>query len=264
MIKAFLYILIGAFFTSLQQDQKPEKEFPLKNLDFFTIDQFQNIYHTRFDQLRKLDKSGKNIFEYSNPLLGAIHSVSALDPLSLLIFYKDQAQITTLDNRLNESTAIRLTDIGLNDVQLISQSDQNNVWVYDQATDRLYRINIANAAISNKSLNITQLANTENQPAQLESTYDHVFLNLPESGILLFDATGALMQTIALKSVSHFSVLGENLFYLKNDTIRGLNLKKNTLLKSSWPAPGAISFTAVAGRIYVLDKKKLCVYSLSL
>ncbi|MGB0176632.1 MAG: hypothetical protein ACPF9D_05675 [Owenweeksia sp.] len=258
------FLISMVLFPGIRQDGRSERTISLKNVDFFTIDQFQNIYHVRFDQLKKLDKIGKTVFEYSNPLLGSIQSVSALDPLNLLFFYKDQAQITTLDNRLNESTAIRLTDIGLNDVQLVSQSDQNNVWVYDQATDRLHRININNSSVSNKSLNITQLVRSENQPTQLESTYDQVFLNLPENGLLVFDATGSLMQTVTLKKIEHFALNGEDLLYLKNDTIKGLNLKKNTMLKSSWHVPGARSFTASGGKLYVLDKKKLYVYSLTL
>ena len=263
MIRLGLYIFSALVVSGIFQQREPENTFSLKNTDYFTIDQFRNIYQVRFDQLKKLDKDGQTVFEYSNPLLGSIHSLSALDPLKLLLFYKDQAQITTLDNRLNESTAIKLIDMGLNDVQLVSQSDQDNVWVYDQATDRLYRINLNNASLSNKSLNITQLTGLENKPLQLESTYERVFLNVPEKGILVFDATGSLLQTVATKGVEHFAVSNENLYYLKNDTIQALNLKKNLMLKPKWKADKGASFTIAAGRLYILDQGKLSVFSLN-
>ncbi len=255
----FILLMLLASFS----DTRPEKEIKLKNLDYFTIDQFSNIYGIRFDQLRKYDSNGKIIFEYSNPLLGSIHSLSALDPLNLLLFYKDQAQITTLDNRLNESTAIQLIDIGLNDVQLVSQSDENFVWVYDQATDRLYRLDLNRASISNKSLNITQLVQLENQPTQLESTYDNVFLNIPEKGILIFDATGSLLQTVALKHVDYFDVWGERIFYLKQDTVRSIDFKKNTMGKQLWPLEEVLSFTVEARKLYVLKPKKLNIYGIN-
>lgn len=259
MIFIFSYLFTGSWF--FQQFPDPVQTFKIRNADGLTVDQFGYIYITQFDQLKKYDPKGKEVFAYSNPLVGSIHSVSALDPMNLLLFYKDQAQITTLDNRLSEQTALKFTEYGLSDVQLISQSDEENIWVYDQATDKLYRLNKNRSSVTNKSLNITQITKEENTPVQLESTYNNVYLNVPEKGILVFDATGSLIRTLPIKQVDHFALSGNELIACISRDIFSIDQKtgKQTLIHKN--DKDIISLAVSKDLLYILSGKTLEVYS---
>ncbi len=216
-----MIVAFSLYFPSLsaQQGFTLVSTLPVKMSDDFSVDQFGSLYLIYRNELLKLDNVGKEIHSFSNPILGEIHQVDVLNPLNPYVYYKDANRLVVLDNRLNENSSLNFSDFNFWDVQFISLSDQENVWFYDQATDKLYRFNIPQKKQTNASLNITQLIGEENEPEGMESTIDNVYLNVPPKGIYVFDAVGSFLRTIPLTELHDYDVYGKTLYGLKGGKV---------------------------------------------
>ncbi len=255
-----IFLFIFSINIYAQSGYSFEKEIPLKKTDKITVDQFQNLYAISGNELLKFNERGQKILSYSNPLLGEIESVDVLNPLNPYVFFKDVNQLAVIDNRLNESQLLNLTDFGFLDVQLLSFTDQQNVWLYDQAQDKLFRFNIETQKITNQSLNITQLSGSENEPRGLQSTIDKVYLNLPTEGILVFDAVGAFLRKIPIKNVDDFFIQKTTIFLIKEGRVLIYNLQSGKMLPEIFSESGLKSVCKAGGRLYLFDGEKLKIY----
>ncbi len=214
-------ILISSFifFISTIQNQ----EIKIKNIDGLDVDQFGSIFITVGDKLTRYDKDLKEIASYSQPLLGDITKVDASNALNPVLWFGETYRINILDNRLNESRTINLLDQGFRDPKLISVSDDGNIWIYDQSEDKIIRFSTESNKRTNNSLNISQILGEENDPIQIRSTFEKTYLNVPEKGILIFDAVGAFEKLVALKGIEYFSLYNSKIYYQKENTIYKLD-----------------------------------------
>ena len=177
-----------------------------------------------------------------------------------LAFFDIANQMVVLDNRLNESYTNTFTDQGYIDVNLISFSDQDHIWLYDQNTDRLYRFNLEQRKKINQSLNITQLTATENEPTELITTFENLYLNVPDAGILIFDAVGAFSKKIAITGASGLSIEKDKLYFIKEKAITELNLKTNLEKKYYLRGAEPKYLRVQNGKLYCLTEKGLEIY----
>ncbi len=233
-----------------------------KNFIDMAPDQFGNILVIEGDNLLKLDEKGKVQATFSNPSLGSPTEINALDALNPLLFYREANVLITLDNRLNESVRTNFLEEGFYDVTLVCPSDEERVWLYDQAQDKLFRYNLIQGKIEGRSLNITQLSGSENKPIQLVSTFEHTYVNVPEVGILSFTATGAFEKVIPFKEVAYFDVDRHTLYLLKNNGIERFEMKTKAIEKLILSdVPGGIERIKIRGeRLYTQGEKRLGVY----
>lgn len=236
---------------------------PVKSSEAFSVDQFGSIYLIRDSELLKLGKDGQEVYSFSNPILGEIYQVDVLNPLNPYVFYKDANQLVVIDNRLNESTSLTFTDFGFLDVQFLSFSDQENVWFYDQVTDKLYRFNIPQKKQTNKTVNITQLIGSENKPQGMVSTIENVYLNVPKKGIYVFDAVGAYRQTIPITGLEAFDVYGKTLYGIKGGRVVVYDLETGRLLPVLFTEEKLTGVHFSGEALYLFDGKNLKLYQRS-
>lgn len=226
----------------------------------FSVDQFNNIYIINGSELIKYDENAKQLYSFSNPILGDIFQVDVQNPLNPYVFYRDVNQLVIVDNRLNSSTALDFTDYGFLDVRFLSFSDQNNVWFYDQATDKIYRFNMQFNKVSNTSLNITQISGSENLPQGMLSTIDQVFLNVPDKGVFVFDAVGAFQKLIPLKGISSFDVKKKRLVAIQSGKLIEYDLITSAVRDLSLAESDLRGVKVVMDRIYLLTETEVRSY----
>ncbi len=236
---------------------------PQKGVEFFTADQFGNLYTIKDDILHKLDSKGKELYAYSNPLLGELSQVDVLNAMNPLLFYQDVYQIIILDNRLNQSSQTAFANYGFLDVRLVAYSDEENIWFYDQVTDKIYRFNIETKKITTQTLNITQIAGKENQPQILVSTIENIYLYLSGTGILVFDPVGAYKKTIPVNDILDFEVEGKKLYYLKNDLVVEVDLLTRQEKKYPLDINGTKALSVTGKNLYLLYDAGINYYRLN-
>lgn len=103
---------------------------------FIGRDAFDNYYYIKNNALVK--KGNQGIKEYKNVALGSIETVDILNPLQIVLFYKDFNSVVLLDNQLNQTISINGNE--LNDLitfENIGLASQNRFWFYDSISQKI-------------------------------------------------------------------------------------------------------------------------------
>lgn len=254
-----LLIFFFLFSVKLFAQYTLATEVPLK-ADYFTSDNLGNAYTVSGHEIFKYLPSGKLFNRYSNLMLGNITSVDASNPLKILLFYKDFSKIQFLDNQLAESRGvISLQDLGLEQSTLACISFDNGFWVYDQINFSLIRFNQTFDKVQ-EARNINQNIGYEPQPDFLHEWGDWIYLNNPETGILVFDIFGTYFKTIPLKGLTSFQIARENLLYFKDGKLMAYNLKTLHEGEIQVPADKIQMLRIEKEKLMILTNESLKVY----
>ena len=177
----------------------------------FTTDNLGNIYFLQNNnQLKKVNSKGDSIAVYNNvKRYGPISSIDATNPLKVLVFYKDFSTIVVLDRLLNIRNTIDLRRQQIFQVQAITTSYDNNIWVFDEQNSKLKKIDEAGKAILETS-DFRQVFDKVPQPQVMYDRDGQLYMYDSARGILVFDYYGAYKKTIPLTHVKDIQVIDKN------------------------------------------------------
>jgi hypothetical protein len=260
MIKLFLILLpFFAFNNEPALKQVAKIEF---KADGFTTDILGNVYLRRAEELKKYNQDGILLNPYSDKSLGRITSVDATNFLKLVVFYRDFSKVVFLDNMLaTTGEPIQLQQFQLEQATLAASSHNNGLWVYQQFEFQLIRLG-QNLKPTHQTPNLMQLLGHPINPNFLVEINNMVYLNNPETGILLFDAYGTYSKTIPLKGLDSFQIMEGKIFYFKNGALRSYNLKTMEEGEINVPHAHAKNVRIEKNRLFVLNKDGLTIYAL--
>lgn len=229
--------------------------------DFFTTDNLSNVYVVKGNELIKYDKTGKELYKFSNKNLGNINFVDATNMLKVLVFYKDFQQVVFLDNTLSvNGDPINLEQIGFNQAQLICSSHNNGIWIYDQQNFELMRID-QNLLQTQKTGNLTSTLNINLQPSSLLEFNNKVFLNNPSNGILIFDVYGTYFKTIPVKNVSRFQPFGDWVYFISNKKVTAYNVITSEEKQFEVPLSDFQNFRIEVGTLFLQTQNAIILYN---
>lgn len=218
MLKSLLFVLIFLSFSNYFYEKCIYEKF-----DFADIDNQGNSYFVKNDQLKKYNIKGELIKVFSNKKLGTISSIDVSNPLRILLFYKDQSAVLFLDSQLSEqSDKLDLNLINLEQSVLACTSVNNSVWLFNKQNCELVRLE-KNKTINTGNLN--NLLSIDLNPSFMLEYNNYLYLNDPNIGILLFDIFGAYFKTLPIKSINKFNVVGNKIFYKKENKFYSYELK---------------------------------------
>ncbi len=184
------------------------------NAKFLTTDQFLNCYIISDNQMIEYDSMGIYVANFTDKRLGELNSVDVSNPMKVQLFYRDSRRIITLDNKLATTSSIRLDDLDIQQPLLFCNSYNDALWVYDQQDFQLKRIE-SSLQISQQSGNVSQILGHDLKPTALIEDNKWLYLNNPETGILIFDYYGNYYKTIAIKDIVSFQIIEGKLVYYK-------------------------------------------------
>lgn len=194
-------------------------KFPSKK-EHVEVDDFGNVYAVSANEIIKYNSAGIEQKKFSTKRYGKIDLVDAMNPLKLLIFYKDFQQIVFLDNQLTATSAvISLETIGYEQTSLVCSSANNSFWIFDKQNNELVRFNAELKPIV-KTGNIKRILDIDLKPNFIQEHNNYIYLNCPNEGILVFDIYGTYYKTIPLKKLKEFNVVNEDVFYFENHTLK--------------------------------------------
>lgn len=245
--------------SSFQSDAKPKAI--IKNHDYFTVDNLGNILLVKDNEIVKYLSTGKYFNRYSNLKLGTITSVDALNPLRLMLFYKDYQQLIFLDNQLSQkSDPVSLEKLGYEQTELVCVSANNGIWLFNKANNELVRFDEQLKQIASTG-NLKQMLQTEElKPNFLIEHNGNVFLNCPEVGIHVFDIFGTFSKIISLKGLENFQVNENIIYFLKDNQLCSYNYKLFEEGCKSFPISKLTSAGYYKNKVYLSNKDSLFVY----
>ncbi len=196
------------------------------------IDSFGNIYVVNDNEIIKYNASGVLQKNFSNKRYGKIDFVDAMNPLKILVYYKDFQQILFLDNQLTETSAmISIETLGYEQTSLVCSSSNNSFWLYDKQNNELSRFNSDLKSLV-KTGNLNRILDLDIKPNFMQEHNNYLYLNCPNEGVLVFDIYGTFYKTIPLKKLLEFNVVNGDLFYYQNKTLKQYQTKTfNTIEK---------------------------------
>ena len=231
--------------------------------NLFDMDQFGNIYIVNNNTMVKYSNDFTNKTNYTNNFLGKISLIDVNDPLRVLIFYRDFNQIIFLDKTLNPlRSPVNLDDIGFTNVKLVCSSNQGGFWIFNEDTKQLIYIN-KDLQIVQQTANIELITGDVISPTFLTERNQQLFLNIPQTGILLFNQYGNLVKNIYIKPEKEISFFENYLCYYQQDSIIFYDLKSMNINKQNLPKlPDVLNTKLYKDKLYIFSKDKLSIYKI--
>jgi hypothetical protein len=218
--------------------------------NFFNTDNLGNIYLVREAELQKFNAQGKKMGRYSNLKLGDITSVDAMNPLKILLYYRDYQELVFLDNQLSTNgKTIPLEAINLEQASMVCASANNGFWVYDKRNNELVRFDETARKITNTG-NLKQILSDEVVPTAMREYNSYLYLNCPGSGIYVFDVYGAFTKLLPIKNISRFQPEGDIVFYFRNGFMCSYDQRLLEEKCDSIFVPGLLSAGVRAHKLY--------------
>jgi hypothetical protein len=149
--------------------------------------------------------------------MGNISSISIGEGLKVLVYYRDNGQLTLLDNTLSQIAApVNLNYNNLGTTTLATSSVQNSFWFYDPIQGAIVRTTNTINIIFNSG-NLSQLLNYQINPNFMIEYSNKLYLNDPEVGIIVFDIFGTYLKTIPITGLLKFQVAEKGLYFYRNN-----------------------------------------------
>lgn len=261
----FLVTLTGIMLTVIflafvSDDFKKFKEINTTG-NLLACDPLGNAYVADEYELKKIDPAGKVLHTYSNFIAGNISHVDPSDPFKVLVYYKEFGQIDILDNMLSPtSDPILLQSYGYELASLVCRSYNSGIWIYDPTNFELVRFD-QNMLLSERTGNINQLTGYQIDPNYLLESDNNLYLNDPQTGILVFDRYGTYFKTFPFTGITSFQVQDERIIYFTGTKLVIYDTRK---LLSSEIETGAgglldakVSLDLEPHQLYLLGSNKL-------
>jgi hypothetical protein len=237
------------------------KSIPI-HASFLTTDQFSNCYIISDNQLLEYDSLGKYLANYSDKTLGSLTSIDASNPMKVELFYRDLRQVVMLDNKLAFTTSINFIDLDIQQPLVICNSYNDALWVYDQQDFQLKRIE-STLQITQQSGNITQVLGYDLKPTSMIEDNKWLYMNNPETGILVFDYYGSYYKTIPILNIISFQIIDNKLVYYKENSFVSYDMHsfQDKLISMPKPLSMLIYPRLEKQRIFLLEQNNLEISS---
>ncbi len=235
------------------------------DIENFTVDNLDNIYIVNSTgQLKKYNAKGDSVAVFNDvKRYGNVSLVDASNPLKVLLYYKDFSTIVVLDRLLTQRATIDLRKMGIFQVNVISQSYDNNIWLYDEGDSKLKKISDEGKLLS-ETIDLRLLFDDAPHVTAIADQEGYVYLYDPVQNVFTFDYYGALKNRILITGWNDFKVADKFIYGVKNDSLfrYQINTFRQDEEKLPLPLQKSLKLDFTASRIYAMKKDELSVYLL--
>ncbi|MDO4728724.1 MAG: hypothetical protein Q4B43_06940 [Bacteroidota bacterium] len=148
MLKNISFVLcMMSFFAFAQPKLELVEQKQIQEQDYLGEDIFGAIYYTSASKIYKKLKDGKILY-YDNIQLGEISYIDYINPLKVMLFYKDFNAVVILDNMFTEVYRIDLSKYMIR-AEYCSMASDNKFWIFDNNSNRMMLLDYVNERIFN-------------------------------------------------------------------------------------------------------------------
>lgn len=232
---------------------------------YLEVDVLGNIYLiTENNQLKKIKANGdslavfNDVKKFGNPTL-----LDVSNPLKVLLYYKSFSTVIILDRFLTKRNTINFRSQNIFKVKTLTNSYDNNIWMFDEQNISLKKINDEGNVIS-ETLDLRQLFDTVPSPSQIIDRNNFVYLYDEDRGFYIFDYYGSFKNNLPFLQWKHISVYGNKLMGFVDDTFYSYETNSFNLKRYKLPSffKDYIDVKTMNGKIYLLKKDGVEIYDL--
>lgn len=227
-LSSLLIFSLISFFGFAQQNQKlgkPIAEILIKNIDLVSFDMKDQVFASNIaGDIYLLSAEGKQLNLFSPARQGRLNQLEAAWTVTIFSFSSDLQEYRVLDRFLNplSESGFLLTDVNL--AKAATFGNNNVVWVWDESDLSLKSLDyLRNLVIQSQPMNL--ILNSENLAVtEIREFKNRVFMNVPESGIFIFDNQGNLLEKMNVKTTQRLCFYKEHLIWMEQDTLMTTSL----------------------------------------
>lgn len=201
--------------------------------EIIATDALDNIYMVKGSEVIKYDDKGELCCSFSDKSYGDITSIDTRDPLRILLFYKPFGVVRLLDNKLAEQSTIDVHTLSVTEPWLVCSSEMQGMWVYDNATSRLYKFNIQLQPVSLSNDLRQDVMHSISPTMMMESDYWLVLLD--KEALLVFDKMGNYFKPVPLNSCRFGRLIHDEWICMDLETLRRINLRTGESVEFKLP-----------------------------
>lgn len=234
-------------------ENKPQIE---GNFSIAEVDKLGRLYLVNeYNVLIQFDDNFNELFRYSTTRYGEITQLDVSNPMKILVYFGDFHTIVFLDNTLSELKQIFLEELNFWNTQVVCNSNDNRIWLFDQTDKKLIKIN-ENGKVIMESNSLVNLPICEYSMTEIFESENKIYLNADGNGLLVLDNLGSFIKTY--DEIKSYSIRkhASKLFYVnKNGEIHMYNgvLKGPELLNIGYKGKNPVDFHISPPFIYVLN-----------
>jgi hypothetical protein len=232
----------------------------------FEVDNLGNLYlFGARQQLKKLSPTFDSLAVFNDTRhFGKLYMLDASNPLRILLFYRDFGAIIILDRFLNVRTILNLRTAGYQQVSAITQSYDNNIWLYDELENMIKKIDESGKTLTS-SPDFRVLFDDPPQPQELQDFNRYLYASDSEKGLIVMDYFGAVKNKLSFKGWHNLHSAGNGLVATNSAGLVYFQPGNPDTKNKPLPAPmiAAKKIRVHDGKLYVLYKEgRLGIYKL--
>jgi hypothetical protein len=232
----------------------------------FEVDNLGNLYlFGARQQLKKLSPTFDSLAVFNDTRhFGKLYMLDASNPLRILLFYRDFGAIIILDRFLNVRTILNLRTAGYQQVSAITQSYDNNIWLYDELENMIKKIDESGKTLTS-SPDFRVLFDDPPQPQELQDFNRYLYASDSEKGLIVMDYFGAVKNKLSFKGWHNLHSAGNGLVATNSTGLVYFQPGNPDTKNKPLPAPmiAAKKIRVHDGKLYVLYKEgRLGIYKL--
>lgn len=219
----FFNLFLFSFLTCSNLILKAQNDEPLVcynlNLNskvvYFEVDIYQNIYVVdKNSTLSKLNSTGGFISSYGDGKFGSLTSINVLNPMKIMLFYKESGVILFLDEKLTPiSEPFYLFEKNYQHISLASFSFSNQIILFDPIDSKLFLLDFFMNEISQNQITVKDF-----NPTKLIPIYEKgIVFHDPLNGLIFFDSFGTFEKSISILTNAEIQISGNKVGYFENN-----------------------------------------------
>lgn len=224
------------------------------------VDELGNAYVLRKDNaLIKYNEKGDSVANYIALNNGQLSFIDVTNPLRLLLYYPRFAKLVLLDRMLAPKGELNLRKLNLLNSNVIASSAEGNLWVYDQFSATLNKLDMELNYIV-RGNDLRQQLSELPTPHYMVERERKVFMADSTQGVLIFDQYGTYLNTLALSGIRQMQIVGNQIIYRKENVLYAYDFQsfnETTLMIPHTDSDQIIHAVICRNVLYVLYQNRL-------
>lgn len=218
----FVSFLFIPFIASSQTDLKKIKEWKTKNVTLITEDRLGNFFLVQKDgKIKKYDPDGKVLAS------GVEKSLTLIEPWyqpSIFTYVRSKQKYMVYGRNFENRQEFEIEPALAIEPFLVCPTHDNKLWILDHADLSLKKVNrYTNEVIYEFEIDSTLVAPNSDY-IYLREYLNLIFLLDKNSGILILNHLGNVINKIEIANLKSFYFYGEDLYYLQENKLTFINI----------------------------------------
>lgn len=264
LILFLFFVSCAAFSQEKLEFQTPIAEIAIKDLDQVSLDTRDQIFaSTASGDVFLFDRAGKQLNLFSPSRQARIQQLEASWTVNIFTFSADLQEYRVMDRFLNPiaENSLLLDNIIL--PKAATLGNNNVIWIWDESDLSLKSLDyLRKIVLQSQPLNLI-LDSEDLRVTEIREFKNRLFMNVPESGIFIFDNQGNFLQKVALQIEQRMCFYKEHLFWIERENLKMYSITTKTLTNLGLiPATGIEAVQIGREIITFVSKDGIKVYAL--